>query len=238
MRRDRPLFRAASNEPCIRRSRRRVLGRRSPASSGERVGKRRRGYESAPPVVGLRSGAPGADPALVGEIAQEPSALLVRPRSAPPPPARWSKALLGQEPDPAFLSACHGATGANPCYSVSSCAPSATTPCGPAPPARPCPRDRAERHRADDPAAPGATPAGRGAGGPGSGGAGRERRPAERRGAGRDGRAPGRRPGRAGAPPGPAARAGRMIRTRAQQEALDAAVAAAVEKAGAGGLAR
>ena len=29
-----------------------------------------------------------------------------------------------------------------------------------------------------------------------------------------------------------------MIRTRAQQEALDAAVAAAVEKAGAGGLAR
>ena len=38
--------------------------------------------------------------------------------------------------------------------------------------------------------------------------------------------------------PGPAARAGRMIRTRAQQEALDAAVAAALEKAGAGGLAR
>ena len=238
MRRDRPLFRAASNEPCIRRSRRRVLGRRSPASPGERVGKRRRGYESAPPVVGLRSGAPGADPALVGEIAQEPSALLVRPRSAPPPPARWSKLCWARSPIPRSSRPAMGPRGPTPATRSAPALPrrrrraarrrprGLVHEIGPSAIARTILLRLARLQQDAVPVAQAVAVLGESADLPSVAALGR------------DGRAPGRRPGRAGAPPGPAARAGRMIRTRAQQEALDAAVAAAVEKAGAGGLAR
>ena len=66
-------------------------------------------------AVGLRSGERGADPALIGEIVQEPGAVAVRPGPLSDGAARaLVSARLGQEPDPAFLAACHEATGGNP----------------------------------------------------------------------------------------------------------------------------
>lgn len=66
-------------------------------------------------VVGLRAGEPGADPALVGEIAQDPSALVVRPGPLSDGAAgELVAARLGERPDPAFQAACHEATGGNP----------------------------------------------------------------------------------------------------------------------------
>ena len=66
-------------------------------------------------AVGLRSGERGADPALIGEIVQEPGAVVVRPGPLSDGAARTLvSARLGQEPDPAFLAACHVATGGNP----------------------------------------------------------------------------------------------------------------------------
>ncbi len=66
-------------------------------------------------AVGLRSGERGADPALIGEIVQEPGAVVVRPGPLSDGAARTLvSARLGQEPDPAFLAACHEATGGNP----------------------------------------------------------------------------------------------------------------------------
>ncbi len=66
-------------------------------------------------AVGLRSGEPGADAALVAELVQEPAATLVRPGPLSDGAARTLVAArLGSEPDPAFLAACHEATGGNP----------------------------------------------------------------------------------------------------------------------------
>lgn len=63
----------------------------------------------------LRTGEPGRDPALIGEILQEPGADVLRP--APLSDTATSalvRARLGADPDPSFNSACHDATGGNP----------------------------------------------------------------------------------------------------------------------------
>jgi DNA-binding CsgD family transcriptional regulator len=66
-------------------------------------------------VTGLRTGEPGADPALLADIVQQPTALIVRPAPLSDGAAgELVAARLGQEPDPAFRTACHEATGGNP----------------------------------------------------------------------------------------------------------------------------
>lgn len=66
-------------------------------------------------AVGLRTGEPGADPALLGEVAEDPGALVVRPGPlSDDATGALVEARLGAPPDPAFREACHRATGGNP----------------------------------------------------------------------------------------------------------------------------
>ncbi len=66
-------------------------------------------------ALGLRTAEPGTDPALVGEVASAPGALVLRPRPlGPEGVAELARARLGAEPDPAFATACHEAAGGNP----------------------------------------------------------------------------------------------------------------------------
>ena len=62
----------------------------------------------------LRSGEPGTDPVLLGEIAQDPATLSIQPRAlSEAGVSRLVAARLG-DPDSAFAAACHRATGGNP----------------------------------------------------------------------------------------------------------------------------
>jgi DNA-binding CsgD family transcriptional regulator len=62
-----------------------------------------------------RRSEPGTDPALIGEIAQDPQTVTLRP-----PPlsvegvTRFVRARLGEDADDAFCRACHDTTGGNP----------------------------------------------------------------------------------------------------------------------------
>jgi DNA-binding NarL/FixJ family response regulator len=69
--------------------------------------------EGAPLLLGatLRSAEPGTDPVLLGEIARDPLTTSVRPQ---PLSVDGVGALLGPEAAPAFVAACHEATGGNP----------------------------------------------------------------------------------------------------------------------------
>ena len=76
-----------------------------------------RRLDGAPVLVAatLRSGEPGADPALLGEIVDDPATLPLRP--GPLGEAAVTalvRAELGGDADPAFCRACHAATGGNP----------------------------------------------------------------------------------------------------------------------------
>ncbi|WP_217914989.1 helix-turn-helix transcriptional regulator [Miltoncostaea marina] len=76
-----------------------------------------RRLESQPVLLlaGLREAEPGTDPALLGEIANDPAAAAVRPG---PLSADGAAALIGERlgaaPDGAFVAACHASTGGNP----------------------------------------------------------------------------------------------------------------------------
>jgi DNA-binding CsgD family transcriptional regulator len=66
-------------------------------------------------LAGVREAEPGTDPALLGEIAQDPAATHVRP--APLSEAAVATVIeerLGGRPAAAFAAACHEATGGNP----------------------------------------------------------------------------------------------------------------------------
>ncbi len=69
--------------------------------------------EGAPLLLGatLRSSEPGTDPVLLGEIARDPLTASVRPQ---PLSVDGVAALLGPDAAPAFVAACHEATGGNP----------------------------------------------------------------------------------------------------------------------------
>lgn len=76
-----------------------------------------RRVESQPILVllGLREGEPGMDTALLAEITRNPAATGVRPGPlSPTAVAEVIEARLGATPDPAFVDACHQATGGNP----------------------------------------------------------------------------------------------------------------------------
>jgi DNA-binding NarL/FixJ family response regulator len=69
--------------------------------------------EGAPLLVGatLRTAEPGTDPVLLGEIASDPLTWSVRPQ---PLTLSGTGELLGPSAAPAFVAACHEATGGNP----------------------------------------------------------------------------------------------------------------------------
>lgn len=69
--------------------------------------------EGAPLLLGatLRSAEPGTDPVLLGEIARDPLTVSVRPQ---PLSVEGVGTLLGPDAAPAFVAACHEATGGNP----------------------------------------------------------------------------------------------------------------------------
>lgn len=69
--------------------------------------------EGAPLLLGatLRTAEPGTDPVLLGEIARDQITTSVRPQ---PLTAAGIAELLGPDADPAFVAACHKATGGNP----------------------------------------------------------------------------------------------------------------------------
>jgi DNA-binding CsgD family transcriptional regulator len=69
--------------------------------------------EGAPLMLGatLRTAEPGTDPVLLGEIARDQITTSVRPQ---PLTAAGIGELLGPDADPAFVAACHKATGGNP----------------------------------------------------------------------------------------------------------------------------
>ncbi|HEX8053513.1 MAG TPA: AAA family ATPase [Thermoleophilaceae bacterium] len=63
----------------------------------------------------LRSAEPGSDPALLGEIANDPSTASVRPGAlSEEGVCRLVRARLADDADSAFCSACHDTTGGNP----------------------------------------------------------------------------------------------------------------------------
>lgn len=66
-------------------------------------------------VTTFRSTDPGTDPAIVGEIVQDPAATVLRP--APFSDAATGALIgtrLGEDPDPAFIAACQSTSGGNP----------------------------------------------------------------------------------------------------------------------------
>jgi DNA-binding CsgD family transcriptional regulator len=66
-------------------------------------------------AVGLRSAEHGTDPVLIGELAEAPGALRLRPGAlSAAAVAELVRARLGAEPDPAFAAACSAATLGNP----------------------------------------------------------------------------------------------------------------------------
>ncbi len=76
-----------------------------------------RRLEGAPVLVAatLRSAEPGIDPVLLGELVQDPDAQAVRPRPlSVEGVAGLIAERLGAEAAPAFVGACHEATGGNP----------------------------------------------------------------------------------------------------------------------------
>ena len=76
-----------------------------------------RRLDGAPVLVAttLRSGEPAADPALLGEIGNDPATLPLRPGPLGATAVReLVRAELGDDADPAFCDACHEATGGNP----------------------------------------------------------------------------------------------------------------------------
>jgi hypothetical protein len=65
----------------------------------------------------VRTGEPGTDVALLGEIAHDPSTVTVRPVPLSPEAVRaLVRERLGAEADEPFCSACHEATGGNPLF--------------------------------------------------------------------------------------------------------------------------
>ena len=76
-----------------------------------------RRLEEMPVLVGatLRTHEPGADQALIAEIANDPLTALIRPGAlGAESVAELIASRLGQRPDDGFASACHAATGGNP----------------------------------------------------------------------------------------------------------------------------
>ncbi len=66
-------------------------------------------------LTGLREAEPGADAALLAEIARDPSATNVRPGPLTEAAvAAFVEARLGAPPEQAFTTACHDSTGGNP----------------------------------------------------------------------------------------------------------------------------
>ena len=63
-------------------------------------------------VTGLRSAEPGTDPVLIGEIAAHPDVVRIHPGPlSDVGVTRLVEALLGDEPEPGFISACPGRDG-------------------------------------------------------------------------------------------------------------------------------
>lgn len=63
----------------------------------------------------LRTGEPSADDAVLAELADDPAALVLRPRPlGVEAVGRLAARRLGAEADPAFAAACHEVTGGNP----------------------------------------------------------------------------------------------------------------------------
>jgi DNA-binding CsgD family transcriptional regulator len=76
-----------------------------------------RRLESQPVLLlaGLREAQPGADAALLGEIARGPAATSVRPGPlSEAAVARFVEERLGAPPEESFVAACHDSTGGNP----------------------------------------------------------------------------------------------------------------------------
>ncbi|HEX2096915.1 MAG TPA: AAA family ATPase [Solirubrobacterales bacterium] len=66
-------------------------------------------------LTGLREAEPGTDPALLGEIANDPAATTVRPGPlSDEAVAAFLEDRLGATPDPGFVAACQESTGGNP----------------------------------------------------------------------------------------------------------------------------
>ena len=63
----------------------------------------------------LRSAEPGTDPALLGEIVNDPATVAVRPGAlSPDGVAELVRTRLAEDADDAFCAACHATTGGNP----------------------------------------------------------------------------------------------------------------------------
>ena len=66
-------------------------------------------------VMGLRTGEPGTDPVMIGELVSHPDAVHLRPGPlSDEAVSTLICARLEAEPDPAFVAACQAATGGNP----------------------------------------------------------------------------------------------------------------------------
>ena len=66
-------------------------------------------------AAGLRTGEPGSDPTLLGDVVSSPSAVSVQPGPlGAASVGRLVQARLGGEPDPRFSAACLDSTGGNP----------------------------------------------------------------------------------------------------------------------------
>jgi DNA-binding CsgD family transcriptional regulator len=66
-------------------------------------------------IVGLRAGEPGEDPGLLGQIASDPLARVIRPAPLSGEAAvRLLRDALAPDADDAFCAACHEETGGNP----------------------------------------------------------------------------------------------------------------------------
>jgi hypothetical protein len=66
-------------------------------------------------VVGLRSGDPGDDPGLLGQVVSDPLATVIRPAPLTTEAvARLVRETMSPDADDAFCGACHEETGGNP----------------------------------------------------------------------------------------------------------------------------